>query len=67
MDKYEHLRRTKESWKRMRETFWREWEDGYEAIKRQDNWRGTFQVIDYYKAHGDRMIRERWPWIKEDK
>ena len=65
MDKYERLRRTEDSWNKMRAIFMDQWQEAYEARKKQYNWwPGIGQVIDHYHAHAERMTRERWPWIR---
>lgn len=67
MDKYEHLRRTEESWNKMRAIFMDEWQEAYDARNEQYNvWPGINQVINHYYAHAERMTRERWPWIRRE-
>ena len=59
--------RTEDDWQGMRNRFHKEWRDACDTMRNQRRctsnyeWVGSFQTNDFYAAHGQRMVSERWP------
>ena len=73
MDLTMHRCRTERSWRHMRDTFDREWRDGFQTMAdhqfrvTRNGVQGGGQVSDWYCAHALRQIDERWPEFKGER